>query len=150
MLDPALVGTLLGFDFGAARIGVAVGSTEVGIAHPLETIASESNELRFARIAVLLQEWQVVGCIVGRPTHSDGRPHELTHLCQKFGQRLHGRFSLPVWFVDERYSSLAAESYLKEAGLRGRKQKPALDQVAAQIILQTVLDSGTLPPPSLR
>lgn len=135
-------GTYLGFDFGEARIGVAVGEQLVGIAHPLETIAAPTNDARFARIATLIAEWQPAGLVVGLPTHADGTEHEMTRLARKFAQRLDGRFGLPVFMVDERHSSQVAERQLDETGLRGRKQKPALDQVAAQIILQAYLDGG--------
>lgn len=141
MPDVALPqGALLGFDFGQAHIGVALGNTEVAIAHPLETITGDSNDQRFARIGVLIQEWSPAALVVGLPTHADGTPHEMTRLARKFAQRLHGRFGLPVWLVDERHSSQVAEVQLNDAGLRGRRQKPALDQVAAQVILQSFLD----------
>jgi RNAse H domain protein, YqgF family len=76
------------------------------------------------------------------PTHADGTEHELTRLSRKFGRRLHGRFNLPVYWVDERMSSLYAESLLAEAQVFGRKQKAVLDQVAAQAILQGFFDGG--------
>ena len=133
--------TLLAFDFGEVRIGVAVGSSELGIAHPVETITAEENERRFARVEQLIREWQPSCLIVGLPSHLDGTPHEMTRLSRKFANRLHGRFGLPVFLVDERLSSAAASSALNEAGVRGRRQKPALDQVAAMQILQTYLDS---------
>ena len=130
-------GTALAFDFGERRIGVAMGECEVGITHPLVTIDSESNDERFASIGKLIEEWKPTVLVVGLPTHADGTPHEMTRLSRKFAQRLKGRFGLPVWLVDERMSSIMAESLLNEAGVRGRKQKPALDQVAAQAILMT-------------
>ncbi|MEN9658939.1 MAG: hypothetical protein RL571_2404 [Pseudomonadota bacterium] len=133
--------TLLAFDFGEVRIGVAVGSSELGIAHPVETITAEGNDRRFARVEQLIHEWQPACLIVGLPSHLDGTPHEMTRLSKKFANRLHGRFSLPVFLVDERLSSAAASSALNETGVRGRRQKPALDQVAAMQILQTYLDS---------
>lgn len=132
--------TLLGFDFGERRIGVAVGNTIVGIAHPLQTIDTESNDERFKRIASLIEEWQPAGLVVGLPAHLDGTEHDLSRLCRKFANRLHGRFNLPVTLVDERLSSAEASQSLKEAGIGGRKQKPMLDQVAAQHILQSFLD----------
>ncbi|BEV72242.1 Holliday junction resolvase RuvX [Paludibacterium sp. THUN1379] len=130
-------GSALAFDFGERRIGVATGEALVGIAHPLCTIDTESNDERFARIAALIAEWQPQSLVVGLPTHADGTEHDMTRLARRFANRLKGRFALPVWLVDERHTSLLAESLLREAGLRGRKQKPVLDQVAAQAILQT-------------
>jgi putative Holliday junction resolvase len=134
------IGTILAFDFGEKRIGVAVGDNLVGLAHPLQTIAAESNDVRFATIGRLIAEWQPVLLVVGLPTHMDGTEHELTLLCKKFARRLEGRFNLPVALVDERLSSAEASQTLKEAGIGGRKQKPMLDQVAAQLILQHYLD----------
>lgn len=135
-------GTLLGFDFGLKRVGVAVGTWELGLAHPLETINSEINTTRFARIAELISQWQPVALIIGMPQYDDGAPHEFAPTCLRFANRLHGRFGLPVFWVDERYSSVAASSALNEQGIRGRKQKTMLDQVAAQQILQQYFDES--------
>jgi putative holliday junction resolvase len=133
-------GTVLAFDFGEKRIGVAVGDASVGISHPLQTISSESNEDRFSIIATLIAEWEPTRLVVGLPSYPDGKEHELSRLCRKFAQRLHGRFGLPVTMVDERFSSAEASHSLREAGISGSKQKPMLDQVAAQLILQSFLD----------
>lgn len=132
--------TLLAFDFGEARIGVAVGTTELGIPHPLETIALEGNDRRFARIGELIVQWQPAALVVGLPLSPAGEEHEMTRLARKFANRLNGRFGLPVHLVDERFTSAAASSALDEVGLKGRRQKPALDQVAAMQILQAWLD----------
>lgn len=129
-------GTALAFDFGERRIGVAVGEPLLGIAHPLTTIQAQTTDDRFAAIARLLDEWRPAQLVVGLPTHADGSPHAMTQLARRFARRLKGRYGLPVWLVDERHTSLVAESLLEEAGLKGRRQKPVLDQVAAQAILQ--------------
>lgn len=141
-MHKAPTGTTLAFDFGEARIGVAEGDAEVGTAHPLATVTGEGNEAKFAAIAKLVAEWQPRQLVVGLPAHTDGSEHELTRLCRKFGRRLHGRFGLPVYWVDERLSSLYAESLLAEAQVFGRKQKAVLDQVAAQAILQGFFEGG--------
>ena len=141
-MHKAPTGTTLAFDFGEVRIGVAVGDAEVGTAHPLATVTGEGNEAKFAAIAKLVTEWQPRQLVVGLPAHTDGSEHELTRLCRKFGRRLHGRFGLPVYWVDERLSSLYAESLLAEAQVFGRKQKAVLDQVAAQAILQGFFEGG--------
>lgn len=140
------IGTILAFDFGEKRIGVAVGDTLVGIAHPLQTIAAESNDVRFGVIAALIAEWKPAQLVVGLPTYLDGTEHALTLLCKKFARRLEGRFNLPVALVDERLSSAEASQSLKQAGIAGRRQKPMLDQVAAQTILQNYLDSQSHAP----
>ena len=133
-------GTVLGFDFGKKRIGVAIGEIGIGVAHPLETVVSEKTEQRFAAIAELIRAWQPVVLVVGLPTHVDGTEHELTRLSQRFARRSEGRFKINVTLVDERYTSFVASEMLRELGIKGRKQKPMLDQIAAQQILQSFFD----------
>lgn len=144
------MGTVLAFDFGTKRIGVATGETALGSAHPLAVIRAESNDERFAAIARLVAEWQPEQLVVGLPTHADGTPHEMTRLAQKFAERLQRRTQLPVSFADERLTSLDAQSRLREAGRNSKSAKPLLDAVAAQLILQTWFESPphvTLAPP---
>ena len=134
-------GTLLGFDFGLVRIGVAVGELETGRANALLTLEGEASAPRFAAIEKLLAEWRPVGLVVGVPFHLDGAPNELTARCRRFANQLRGRFGLPVAECDERLSSAAAETALVDSGERDwRARKQALDAVAAQIILQHFLD----------
>jgi putative Holliday junction resolvase len=133
-------GSVLGFDFGEKRIGVALGERLIGIAHPLTTISTEINDERFQQIGQLIEEWKPVALVVGLPLSLEGEEHKVTKLCRKFAHRLEGRFKLPVCMVDERLSSVAASQTLKELGIGGRKQKPMLDQVAAQHILQSYFD----------
>lgn len=140
----APAGTTLAFDFGEVRIGVAQGDAEVGLSHPLTTVTGGSNEAKFEAMAKLVDEWQPVQFVVGLPVHADGTEHELTRLSRKFGRRLQGRFKRPVYWVDERMSSLYAESLLAEAQVFGRKQKAVLDQVAAQAILQGFFEGGAV------
>ncbi|WP_371324094.1 Holliday junction resolvase RuvX [Dechloromonas sp. ZY10] len=147
MPEAVVQGTLLAFDFGEKRIGVATGETLLGSAHPLTTIHAESNDDRFAAIGKLVAEWQPVGLVVGLPTHADGTPHEMTRLAQKFGERLQRRFALPVFYADERLTSLDAEARLRElarqSGRNSKTAKPLLDAVAAQLILQTWFESSS-------
>ena len=133
-------GTVLAFDFGVKRIGVAVGNTGLKLAQPLTTIHSEKNDQRFAMIQALIEDWHPVLLVVGLPRHPDGTAHEMTRLCQRFARRLAGRFSIKVWLVDERYTSVSASAALHQTGVSGRKQKGVLDQVAAQHILQSYFD----------
>ncbi len=136
-------GTVLAFDFGERRIGVAVGEHLIHSANPLTTIDNESNEVRFAAITELIQEWQPKLLVVGLPLSLDGSESEVTQLCKKFARRLNGRFNLPVMLVDERYSSAEASQLLNQTGIRGRAQKAMLDQVAAQTILRSYFDQQT-------
>lgn len=133
-------GTVLAFDFGEKRIGVAVGETLIKTANALTTINAEVTNVRFAEIANLLTEWQPKLLIVGLPTYLDGSEHTITQLSKKFAQRLEGRFDLPVMMVDERLSSAEASQHLSEAGIKGREQKTLIDAVAAQVILQSYFD----------
>jgi len=133
-------GTLLAFDFGTKRIGIAVGNTLLRRANPLTTINDEKTDTRFARIEALLNEWQPSALVVGLPSNDDGTPHELTALCRRFANRLKGRFKLPTILLDERYTSLAASAQLNEEGIHGMKQKSLIDQYAAQQILQAYFD----------
>ncbi|HEU0186719.1 MAG TPA: Holliday junction resolvase RuvX [Gallionellaceae bacterium] len=137
-------GTLLAFDFGTKRIGIAVGNSFAGTCQPLTTLHGEQNDQRFAAIGALVQEWQPVALVVGLPCNDDGTPHELTRLCTRFANRLKGRFKLPVVLVDERYTSATASMQLAEMGVRGIRQKPLLDQVAAQQILQAYFDEPSM------
>ena len=141
-------GTLLAFDFGTGRIGVAVGNTLTCRAQPLTVIREEKNERRFARIAALIAEWQPCALVVGLPLNDDGTPHEMTALCRRFANRLQGRFNLPAILLDERYTSLTASAQLNEEGIRGMKQKSLIDQYAAQQILQAYFDEPSAAVPA--
>lgn len=136
-----LASTVLSFDFGEQRVGIAVGEHLLASARPLTTIDNESNAARFELIAKLVKEWQPKLLVVGLPLSLDGSETDITQLCKKFARRLNGRFNIPVILIDERYSSVEASSQLSQSGIKGRAQKPMLDQVAAQTILQSYFDS---------
>ena len=137
----SLDATLLGFDFGLRRIGVAVGTTRLRSARPLTTIDAEATSQRFAAIGALIDEWQPDRLVVGIPLHADGTPHELTARARRFARQLAGRHAVPVVEVDERHTTELARSALREAGRGGRNDRALRDAVAAQIILQAYLDS---------
>ena len=103
----AQLSTFMSFDFGTQRTGVAVGNRLLGTAQPQDTIAA-SGDARFAQIALRLKEWQPDAIVIGVPYHPDGAAHENTARAQKFGRQLRGRFGLPVFEVDERYSTTEA------------------------------------------
>lgn len=138
---PDITGTILAFDFGEKRIGVAVGETILKTAHAHTTICSAITQARFEAIKKLIAEWQPSLLIVGFPTYLDGTEHTLTQLAKKFAQRLEGRFNLPVMMIDERLSSAEASQQLSDAGIKAREQKSIIDAVAAQVILQSYFDS---------
>ncbi len=141
-------GTVLAFDFGLKRIGVAVGETLLGQARPLATLVGEANAARFAAIGKLIQEWQPARLVVGLPRALDGTEHQMSARCQRFAQQLEGRFGLPVILVDERLSSSEAETRLRDAGLTWQACKQQVDAVAAQIILQDYFDAQLATAPS--
>lgn len=142
-LAPAIPaeGSVLGFDFGLRRTGVAVGELLLGIAHPLETLTQPDRAARFARIEELVAQWHPVLMVVGMPFHPDGGAHELAPPIARFARQLEGRFRVGVCLVDETLSSDAASRDLAAAGIRGRRQRPLLDQAAAREILQSFFES---------
>jgi len=122
--------TVLAFDFGLKRIGVAVGEPELGTVHPLPVAEN------FSQVEKLVEEWKPSRLVVGLPTSVQGAPHAMTRQAEDFARRLEKRFKLPVARVDERYTSVEAESRLK-----GVKRK-AVDSVAAQLILEQFLEES--------
>jgi putative Holliday junction resolvase len=124
--------TILAFDFGTRRIGVALGNSLTDTAGPLEVIEAQTVDARFARVAALIAQWQPQRLVVGRPCHPDGAPHEMTARCERFARQLHGRFGVPVSTVDERYSSVVSRE-----GLRPGEPD---DAMAAATILRQYLD----------
>jgi putative Holliday junction resolvase len=137
--------TVLAFDFGTRRIGVAVGNTLTRAAHPLATIDDERTEQRFAAIGALLAEWGPGTLVVGLPTHADGSKHEMSARARRFARQLEGRFHLPVAMVDERWTTQDAQAALDAAGTTGRKARAVRDSVAAQLILQGWFDQPDEP-----
>jgi len=101
--------TVISFDYGTRRVGAAVGNSLTQSGQALKTIATPSSDALFQEIKSLLKEWQPNQLVVGRPVHPDGTPHEMTAKAVRFGNQLHGRFHLPVAWVDERYTSAVLE-----------------------------------------
>lgn len=133
-------GTVLAFDLGLKRTGVASGELGIGVAHALSVIHAESTDARLAAIEKLILEWQPVLLVLGLPTHEDGSEHTMTRVARNFSSKLESRFKRPVFLVDERYTSAAAETELHAAGIHGKQNKAMLDAVAAQLILQGFFD----------
>ena len=130
-----VLATILGFDFGLKRIGVAVGNSLLRQAQPLTIIAAATNDAKFEAIATLMAQWQPERCIVGLPSHPDGAPHAMTVRCRRFANQLHGRFGVDTVLVDERYSSAVL------ARVRGEY----VDDKSASIILQQYFDDPSHP-----
>ncbi len=104
---PAELQTFLALDFGLKRTGVAVGTRLLRSAQPQPTIQAE-GDARFVKIAERLREWQPDALVVGVPFHPDGAEHDNTVRARRFARQLRGRFGLPVYEVDERYSTTEA------------------------------------------
>lgn len=126
--------TLLAFDFGLKRTGVAAGNTLMRSAQPLRTVAAE-GDARFKPIEALVQEWRPAALVVGIPFHPDGAPHDNTRRAQRFARQLRGRFGLPVHEVDERWSTTEALSDLRD-GERLMAGARDADAAAAAILLE--------------
>jgi putative Holliday junction resolvase len=130
--------TLLGFDYGTKRIGVAVGQDITRSVTPLTTLHSQSGKPDWDAISKLITEWQPDRLVVGLPLHLDGSVQALTERAQRFGNQLKGRYNLPVEMVDERLTSHEAEAELAARG--GKTAKADIDALAAALILQSWLD----------
>lgn len=135
-------GSVLAFDFGEKRIGVAVGECELRSASPLTTFDAETNDARWSAVTRLIDEWQPVVLVVGLPLSPDGVAHDMTARAQRFARQLEGRYRLPVMLQDERYTSAEADSQLRDdQGVRDwRSRKQKLDAHAAQLILKDYFD----------
>jgi putative holliday junction resolvase len=132
--------TIMAFDFGERRIGVAIGETLLGQARALATVAESANDRRFTAIGKLIETWRPGRLVVGLPRHVDENnagEHEFAARCSRFARQLEGRYKLPVELADERYSSCIAEAQM--AGDK-RKNKARLDAEAAAVILQAWFD----------
>lgn len=124
--------TLLGFDHGRKKIGVAVGQTVTGTARALKSLPARDGQPDWNEIAGLIEEWRPDALVVGRPLYLTGDTSETTAAAERFSRRLHGRFGLPVHLMDERLSSHTAEQ------LEGGSD---IDAQSARIILQDWLDN---------
>lgn len=135
--------SLLGFDYGQQRIGIASGQRWSGTATPLTTLPARNGQPDWNAVARLIEEWRPDALVVGEPLALDGSETGLTRAAQRFARRLEGRFGLPVFMMDERLSSREAEGRIRQArgqGGRRKTNREEVDRLAAQIILQNWLD----------
>lgn len=134
-------GRLLGLDYGTRRIGIAVSDDEQRIASPLENYSRSSIAVDGQRLTALAREYQIVGVVVGLPIHMGGEEGEKAREARRFGAWAASAVALPLAFWDERLTSAIAEEHLRSAQLSRKKRKMRLDKVAAQIMLQSFLES---------
>lgn len=124
-------GNVLAFDFGLARIGVALGNTLTQGARPLTIIEAKTNASKWDGVQRVLDAWSPDLLIVGVPRHPDGAAHEMTRLALRFARQLIGRTGIPLYTVDERYSSVIVQEGMKK-----------IDDASAAVILQQWFDEG--------
>ncbi len=134
----------LGFDYGAKRIGLAVGDAVTGSARPLPTLAN-GRQPDWDKLGKALKEWRPAGCVVGLPVDLDGNDQAITTQARAFAEQLRSRYGVPVYLCDERLSSRAADDELRNARADGRKTRRVRsgdrDGVAARLILEQWLAS---------
>ncbi len=129
------MGTLLGFDYGTAKIGVAVGQTLTGTASPLTTLRSNQQKPDWGKISALIDTWKPEALVVGMPYDMDDTEAQVAPLAKKFARQLEGRYHLPTHMADERLTSQTARLELN----RAPKSYSELDAIAAKLILETWL-----------
>lgn len=132
----------LGFDFGYKRIGVAVGQRLTCTATPLPTLKATEGAPNWDSIAGLIKQWKPSALIVGFPTRADGGPLYVTKPAKRFSDRLHGRFKLPVFLVDERLTTVEARALLFEKGGYRKIKNSEVDSLAACVILEQWLQQA--------
>ena len=131
--------TVICFDFGLVRTGIAIGNTITTTAMPECTLQSKNNKPDWDAISSIISEWQPSQLVVGLPTKLDGSDTDATKAVRRFCNQLNGRYNLPVAQENEQYTSIEAAQRLKETRQRGRKKKISkedVDQIAAVIILE--------------
>lgn len=136
-------GKWMGIDFGLARIGVAISDPLGILASGLETIRwnGRDTDVILARLVFLASQQNVQGIVLGYPGRTDGRQASLTGMVNDLAASLEQQAGVPVLLRDERYTTVMARRRLQESGVRANRQRPVIDQVAAEIILQEHLES---------
>ncbi len=132
--------SVLGFDYGLKRIGIATGQTITGTASPLTTIQQQKDDSHWLEIQALIKQWKPDALLVGIPYMLDGSETEMGKHTTAFKQQLEEKFSLPAILVDETLSSFEAESMLKQNTKIGQHNKSEIDKMAAAVIVQSWLD----------
>ena len=134
--------TVLAFDFGLRKIGVAVGNTLTKTTMPLDIIYTKNGDTPWSDIESLLEDWKPLSVIVGDPINMDDTLSEMSRKARKFAQRLHGRFSVKVLMIDERLSSFEAKSFFQN-GFGGKIKSDNIDSFAAEIVLKSWMEETT-------
>jgi putative Holliday junction resolvase len=135
--SPAKPSTVLGFDFGTTRIGVAVGQALLGQARPLSPLKANDGIPNWDVIEKIVAEWQPDAFVVGLPLNMDGSENEMCQRARKFAKRLHGRFNRPYHMMDERLSSYEAKGQVIAQGGNRNFKENSVDGLAAQMIIES-------------
>jgi putative holliday junction resolvase len=138
-------GRLLGIDFGTRRIGLSVSDENQRLAVPLETYTLRNREADAQRLTAAIRDYQIVGLVVGLPLHMGGEEGQKAAEARKFGAWAGAVAALPMAFWDERLSTSLADEHLTAANVSPKKRKSLRDKIAAQIMLQSYLDSRERP-----
>jgi putative Holliday junction resolvase len=133
--------SVIGFDFGLKRIGLATGQTITGTASPLVTLEAVSQQPDWESIEAQIRQWKPDALVVGIPYQPDGGESDITRAARNFSRKLEQRFTLPVYTIDESFSSYEAEDQLKQDIKISKHNKHEIDKMAAAIIVQSWLDS---------
>lgn len=131
----------LGIDFGLKRVGLALTDSGGTMAFPFRTLIRTTRKQFFEDLLAVIAEEKVEGVVLGLPLDLEGQETETTRQVINFKNSLARRIDLPVFLVNEALSSFEAEQALSMAGMKKKKQKPVLDQMAAVIILESFLAS---------
>lgn len=135
---------IMGLDYGSRTVGVAISDELMLTAQGKEIIRrKEENKLRktLARIEELIQEYGVEKIVLGLPLNMDESVSERSKLCLEFKDKIERRCGIPVEMLDERLTTVEADSIMDELGITGNKRKEYVDMIAAQIILQDYIDN---------
>lgn len=133
-------GRLLAIDYGSKRVGLAISDAEGRVATPLETVARKDDRGVARQIARIVEREGVAGLVLGEPRRLDGTRGDAAERVARFARRLEATTGLPVEMVDEALTSVEATRRLRAAGIDPGADPGRVDAVAAQILLQEVLD----------
>jgi putative Holliday junction resolvase len=133
--------SVIGFDFGLKRIGIATGQTITGTASPLITLQAVNQRPDWENIATQIRQWKPDALVVGIPCQPDGGEGDITRAARNFSRKLEQRFNLPVYTIDESLSSYEAEEQLKQDIKIAKHNKHEIDKMSAAIIVQSWLNS---------
>ncbi len=131
--------TIIGFDFGMKRIGVAIGQSVTGKARPLTTLLAKDGIPDWQQIQTLIDEWQPTLLLVGAPYNHDGSEQTILHCAKKFANRLNAKFKMRIEMIDERYTSKHAKSLMRQY----KTKNHSVDSMAAMIIVEDWLQKQT-------